>query len=73
MLEQPGKRQPSFKGVPCIWSRPSRKRKVENIPIQEVKFVKHEHGKSKVFQKGTDPASKDVRPVYKRNSNATDL
>ena len=58
---------------PCIWNRPSRKRKVDNIPIQQVKFVKHEHGKSKTFQKRTDPASKDVRAVHQRNSSATDL
>ena len=58
---------------PCIWNRASRKRKVDNIPIQQVKFVKHEHGKSKTFQKGADPATKDERAVHQRNLSATDL
>ena len=29
---------------PCNWNKPSRKRKVDNHPIHQVKFVKHEHG-----------------------------
>ena len=32
---------------PCTWNKPSRKRKVDNYPIHQVKFVKHEHGKKK--------------------------
>ena len=32
---------------PCTWNKPSRKRKVDNHPIHQVKFVKHEHGKKK--------------------------
>jgi len=30
---------------PCTWNKPSTKRKVDNHPIHQVKFVKHEPGK----------------------------
>ena len=48
---------------PCTWNKPSRKRKVDNHPIHQVKFVKHEHGKKK----------SDVRAPHQRNMDRTEL
>ena len=49
---------------PCIRNKPSRKRKVDNHPIHEVKFVKHGHGKNKSEVVGLRQ-SKDVEPHMK--------
>ena len=57
---------------PCVWNKPSRKRKVDNVPIHQVNFVKHDHGKTKSVKMG-DHQSKDVRAVHQRNLNNTDL
>ena len=57
---------------PCVWNKPSRKRKVDNVPIHQVNFVKHDHGKTKSVKMGGHP-SKDVRAVHQRNLNNTDL
>ena len=57
---------------PCVWNKPSRKRKVDNVPIHQVNFVKHDHGKTNSVKMGGHP-SKDVRAVHQRNLNNTDL
>ena len=57
---------------PCVWNKPSRKRKVDNVPIHQVNFVKHDHGKTKSVKMGGHP-SKDVRAVHQKNLNNTDL
>ena len=56
---------------PCTWNKPSRKRKVDNHPIHEVKFVKHEHGKKSAV--GGVCQSKDVRAPHQRNLDRTEL
>ena len=57
---------------PCSWSKPSRKRKVDNHPIHQVKFVKHEHGKKKSDADGLRQ-SKDMRAPHQRNIDRTEL
>ena len=57
---------------PCTWNKPSRKRKVDNHPIHQVKFVKHELGKKKSDSGGLRQ-SKDVRTPHQRNVDRTEL
>ena len=57
---------------PCTWNKPIRKRKVDNYPIHQVKFVKHEHGKKKSDADGLRQ-SKDVRAPHQRNLDRTEL
>ena len=57
---------------PCTWNKPSRKRKVDNNPIHQVKCVKLEHGKKKSDDDGLHQ-SKDVRAPHQRNVDTTEL
>ena len=57
---------------PCSWNKPSRKRKVDNHPIHQVKSVKHEHGRKKSDADGLRQ-SKDVRAPHQRNIYTTEL
>ena len=51
---------------PCSWNKPSRKRKVYNHPIYQVKFATRGHGKKKSDADGLRQ-SKDVRAPHRQN------
>ena len=62
---------PACASQPSTWKKPSMERKVDNHPIHQVKFVKHEHDTKKSDGDGLHQ-SKDARaPHQKRGQNRT--
>ena len=54
---------------PCVWNVP-RKRKIDNLPIAQVKFRKHQHGKPCKSEDKALPSTRDVRAAHQQNPNA---
>ena len=53
---------------PCVWNVP-RKRKIDNLPIAQAKFRKHQHGKPHKSEDKALPSTRDVRPPNQQNPN----
>lgn len=51
---------------PCVWNVP-RKRKVDNLPISQAKFRKHQHGKPHKSEDNALPSTRDVRAPHQQN------
>lgn len=64
---------PSCTSKPCVWNVP-RKRKVENQPIAQIKFRRHEHGKLRKNEEKVLPSTRDFRAPHQQHpSSNTDL
>ena len=57
---------------PCKWNVP-RKRKGEVVPVSQIKFCKHEYGKSKTERSPQIVQNRDVRAPYQRLTSNTKL
>ena len=51
---------------PCVWNVP-RKRKIDNLPIAQVKFRKHQHGKPFKIEDKALPSTRDVRAKHQQD------
>ena len=59
---------PSCTSKPCVWNVP-RKRKVDNLPIVQVKFKKHQHGKP-VKSEDKSSSTSDARPQHQHHAHS---
>ena len=59
---------PSCTSKPCVWNVP-RKRKVDNLPIVQVKFKKHQHGKP-VKSEDKSSSTSGARPQHQHNAHS---
>ena len=57
---------------PCKWNVP-RKRKGEVVQVSQIKFCKHEYGKSKTERSPQIVQNRDVRAPYQRLTSNTKL
>ena len=68
--EKQQQEQTSRTSQPCTWNVP-RKRKGEVLPISQMKFKKHEHGKEKKDRESEVKRDKDVRAPHQREWSNT--